>query len=220
MKLNRKLLMIFLGISLVPLTVFSILNYTEFHDSIISDKKTTLESIIQSQKSDINHLIQLRQEQAKMIAGTFLPRQLDSSGVNSAETLEQLQVHIKSIHEELSLFPTSNYDTIDKRSAISIIGIWDTEGVIVANTQKVLIGNKMPDEYLEAVKKSGTYFAGFQSDPLTGKDFLIFLEIIRDWEDERFAGAVIMKVQAEILNEITNQLGMTLLGLEILEKYI
>jgi len=212
MKLTHKLLIIFLGISLIPLIIFSIVNYNEFETSIISDQKTTLESIIQSQESDINHLIQLRQEQAKMIAGTFLVRQLDSSGMNDDEILERLQIHIKSIHEEISLFPTSNYDTIDKRSAINIIGVWDTEGIIVANTQKTLIGEKMPDEFLEEVKKSGTYFAGFQADPLTGKNFLIFLEIIRDFEDERFAGAIIMKVQAEILNQITNQLGDDIVG--------
>jgi signal transduction histidine kinase len=207
MKFGPKLITIFLCISIIPMIFLMILSFSEFSDNLVKEQQNKVESIINAEESDINHLIILRQEQAKMIAGTFLPRQLDSSGVNDPKTIENIQTHIDSIYEEITLAPTSNYDVIDTRSAIDIIGIWDKDGTIVANTQRDLIGKKMPDIFLEQVRKSGTYFAGFQNDPLTDRNFLIFLESIRDWEDGEFAGVVLLKIRAEILNNITTQSG-------------
>ena len=94
-------------------------------------------------------------------------------------------------------------EDIDKPTAIDIIGIWNTSGLIVANTNKELIGKKMPDHYLQDVKTKGSHFGGFENDPLTGENFLIFLQSIRDFEDNQFAGAIILKVKAHVLNEVT-----------------
>ncbi|MGR3303465.1 MAG: ATP-binding protein [Candidatus Scalindua sp.] len=207
--LRTKLTALFLVISIVPMCIVGYISYDNARASLEKQSFASLEAIVNSCVSDITHLIQLRLEQAKVLAGTFLPRQLESSGVNDPEVIAKIQTHIESILEEMKMQPKSGYGDIDKATAIEIIGIWDTKGTIVANTNKELVGKTMPDHYLQGVKSKGTFFAGFQRDPLTGEEFLIFLRAIRDYEDAKFAGVVLFKVKAQILNDITgSQKGM------------
>ena len=202
--LKIKLISLFLLLSIVPLSIVGYMAYSEGSKSLFEAQLDSLEYIGDSRELNINQLVQLRMEQAKELAGTFLPRQLESSGINDPEDIARIQTHIESIYEEMQLSTQqSGYEEIDRVTDIAIIGVWDKNGIIVANTNKALIGKKMPDKFLLGVKSKGSYFGGFENDPLTGKNFLIILQAIRDWEDNEFAGAILFKVDAITLNEIT-----------------
>jgi len=187
-RLMNKLVGGFLIVSLVPVILVGTLSYRSGRTALIEKTFEELQAVGNSRVSDINHLIQLRHEQAKELAGTYLVRQLESNGVNDPEDFNKIQSHIESIHQEMQLQPRSGYETIDKVTAVAIIGVWDMEGIIVANTNTDLIGKQMPAEFLQGVKTRGAFFGGFENDPLTGENFLIILQAIRDYEDDGFAG--------------------------------
>jgi len=202
MKIKIKITLLFIVISIIPLAISGVIVFQESQKAIQEEVFKTLKSTADSRKNDIDHLILLRQEDAKIISGTFLPKQLDPNGVNDPETIEKIQSHIDSIYSEITQLSKSGYDIIDKKTAIDIIGVWDSKGIIIANTNRELIGKKMPENFLEEVKQRGTYFAGFQKDPITKNNYLIILEEITNWDNGKFAGVMLLKVKAEILNEI------------------
>ena len=178
---------------------------TYFYTKAALERKTieALQAVNDSRAVHINHSIQLRQEQAKEFAGAALPRMLSESGLNDAQIVKGIQQDIDSTFTDLKSSASSNYINIDKKTDIEIIGVWDVHGNIIVSTDKKLIGRKMPIEYLQNVYKQGTYFRGFEKDPLTGKNLLIHLEEIRNWKSNDIVGAVSLKLKATILNEIT-----------------
>ena len=202
-KIGQKLVVILLVISVIPLVASSVWNY--YYTKGELEKKTidALQAVNDSRAAHINHLVQIRQEQAKAFAGAFLPRQLRESGLNSPEIIKGIQKDIDSTIHDLNTLSTSKYQYIDKKTDIEIIGAWDVHGNIIANTNRMLIGLKMPIEFLQNVYKQGTYFAGLQKDPLTGKNFLMHLEEIRNANSDLIVGAISLKIRARILDEIT-----------------
>ncbi len=206
LRLRVKLVLLLLLISVIPLLAISISNYFYAKSEL---EKTTIENlraVNNSRAAYINHSIQLRQEQAKAFAGAYLPRQLSESGYNDPALIKGIQEDIESTFRDLNQEPTSPYQDIDKKTDIAIISIWDVLGNIVASTNKELINRKMPIDFLQKVfDRKGTYFAGFQKDPLTGKNLLIILEEIRNWKTNRLVGVVSLKVSTKTLNEITTE---------------
>ena len=207
--MQTKLITLFLLVSLTPLLLVGYISFYNAKEALLEQQTASLQAITESRESDILHLILLREEQAKELAGTYLVRQLDPQGRNNATTVAQIQDHITSILEEMQLPPRSGYKDIDKVTAIQIIGVWDINGKIVANTQQDLVGQQMPQHFLTNVKEKGTYFGGFEQDPLTGENFLMIIKEIRNWRTNEFAGAIIFKAKAQILNDIsTNYKGL------------
>ncbi len=203
LRIGHKLVVIFLMISVIPLLAIS--TFVFFYTKAELEKKTiaSLQAVNKSRAAHINHSIQLRQEQAKGFAGSYVMRQLKEAGHNDPSVILGIQMYIDSTYADLKAEPTSPYLDIDKTTDIEIIGVWDVYGTIVANNHKKLIGKKMPFEYMQNVNNQGTYFAGFQKDPLTGENFLISLEQIRNWESDLIVGAVALKTRAKILDDIT-----------------
>lgn len=203
LKLGPKFFLTLALISIVPLTVVSLLNYY-FSKRELEEKTTlSLKTINDARARHINHLIQMRQEQARELAGTYISRQLKASGVNSPEVTGAVQAQIDSIFHELNLPVRSDYEDIDKPSDIENISVWDTYGKIVANTNKNLIGRTMPATFLQILYEKGAYFAGFDTDPLTGENVLTILEKIRNWQTNDYAGVILLKFSAKVLNDIT-----------------
>lgn len=203
LKIGPRLGILFLIVAVIPLLASSIINYSYTKAEL--EKKTidSLQAVVDSRASHINHSIQLRQEQAKGFAGAFLPRQLSGSGSNDPGVIQGIQADINSTFSDLTSVPAGYYKHIDKKTDVAVIGVLDVHGNIIANTDKSLIGKKMPLEYLHKVYKNRTYFRGFEKDPFTGKNFLIHLEEIRNWKTDEIVGAISLKVRAKSLNEIT-----------------
>jgi len=203
LKLGTKFVLTLMIISLVPLAVISLSNYYYSKSQIESTTIGSLRAVNDSRAVHINHLIELRQEQAKELAGTFLIRQLASTGVNHPEIIASVQEHIDSVFLELKATPKSDYEFIDRISDIENISVWDIHGNIIANTNRNLIGKKEPFTFLHILYEKGAYFKGYERDQLTGEKVLTILEGIRNWRTGSYAGVVLLKTKARILNDIT-----------------
>ncbi len=203
LKIGQKLVFLLMLISIIPLLAISVSNY--FYAKRELEQKTinALQAVTNSRAAHINSSTLLRQEQAKEVAGAFLLRQLRESGLNDPQIIEGIQADIDSTLNDLKLEPTSDYRDIDRKTDIEIIGVWDVHGNNIANTRPELIGMKMPLDYIKDVYDQGTCFRGFEKDPLTGKEFLIHLEEIRNWQSGMIVGAVSLKIRGQILNDIT-----------------
>ena len=201
-KIGPKLAILFLVISVIPLLAIGITNYFLTRQEIEKRTLDALQAVNDSRAAHINHAIQLRQEQAKEFAGAYVPRQLSESGVNDGLLLESIQNDLDSTYGYLKTPSTSKYKNIDRKTDIEGIGIWDVHGNIIANTDRTLIGKKMPLDYIQNVYRYGTYFVGFEKDPLTGNNFLILLEEIRSWKTNTLVGAISLTLGAGVLDEI------------------
>ncbi len=203
LKLRPKFFLSLVGISIIPLVFISLFNY--FHTKVELKESTVanLRVINDSRVAHINQFIQLRQEQAKELAGTYVIRQIDPQGANTPRTVQTLQNDIESIYSEIKKTPRSDYQDIDVSSSISNISVWDIHGNIIANTNRLLIGRKMPFKFLNILYSKGTYFLGFEKDSLTNEKFLTILEGVRNWQTGEYSGVVFLKSHANVLDEIT-----------------
>ena len=203
LKLGHKFFISLMMISIIPL---AILSFFEYYYTKAELKKSTignLRAINDSRANHINHLIQLRQEQAKELAGTFISRQLQAGGINQPDVIQVIQAQIDSIFHELKSTPSSNYKNIDKPSDVENVSIWDVHGNVIADTNRDMIGQKMPFEVLQILYERGGYFGGFEHDPYTGKNYISLLEEIRSLDNREYAGVLFIKTNAKILNNIT-----------------
>ncbi len=203
LNIGSKLAIILIGVAMIPLIAVISYNFIAFKSKIQRNMLNRLKSTNNSRVAHIQSLIQLRQEQAKSIAGDFILKQLKSDGLNDPQHVENIQKNIEYIYKEMKNISTGLERNKSQPSAMEIIGVWDRSGKIIANTNIDLVGKKMPEHYLNQVQKLGEYFGGFEKDSLTGKNFLIFLHEIRNHATNAFSGAVILKVKAEILNQVT-----------------
>jgi len=203
LRLGQKFFLSLFGITLVPLLTVSIINFYNSKSAIENKTKDALQALNNSRASHINFLIRLRQEQAKEIAGIFLTRQLAMGGETPQWLIHKMQGQVEFIFRELNLTPQSAYQDIDKPTDIESIGFVDVNGVVIVNTDKKWIGQSVPQHYLRSVLSYGTYFAGLEQDSQTGEGHLIILDEIRNWESGKSVGAILFKVNAKTLNDIT-----------------
>ena len=121
MKLNSKLVILFLCIALIPIMILEGISISEISDDLITQKEIALDSSLISKIADIEHYLDTRQVQAKLFASTFLPLQLDSEKVNDPATLDRIQIQIDSMLVETRANSLGNFGDIDSRSSIDNI---------------------------------------------------------------------------------------------------
>jgi len=202
LKLGSKFFITLVLISITPLAIITFFNYFHIRNQLKQSTISNLRAINDSRSEHINHLVQLRQEQAKELAGTYAIRQLNPQGSNSPRIIDLVQKSVESVFQEIKKTPRSDYRYIDRGSAIENISVWDIHGQIIANTNRKLIGNRMPFKFLTILYEKGAYFKGFERDELTGEKFLTILEGVRNWETGDYSGVVFLKTNAKILNDI------------------
>ncbi|MEQ9286061.1 MAG: response regulator [Cyclobacteriaceae bacterium] len=205
MQIKHKLILLFSVISFLPLMIIGFISFNNGKTAIENLALNGLQAVIKSRKSEISRYLQLRQEMCRELAGNYQIRQLKSHGENDPEIVSRIQREIESIYQEVQLRHSQNPSALSSVNDVTIIGIWDRNGAIIANTNRDLLGKSMPENYLQQVKENGSYFGGYQRDPLTNESFLIFLQQIRNYEDESFAGVILSKVNTSILTEITSE---------------
>lgn len=193
-----KLYLIFICVAFIPTFGITFASYQNAKKTILKEIIDSIDAINKLKAMNVQHLIHLRQEQARELAGTYIVRQLKSDRKNDPKIIEEIQQQIDSIEKRLN----KKHNNGNKETAIEIIGIWDIDGIIIANTDRELIGQKMPPQYFENVKKYGSFFVGIEIDPLTGRKYQIILEEIRGWNTEELVGVVLLKIKSDILNEI------------------
>ena len=205
MIIKNKLLLLFLFIAIFPLTVIGYYSYNNAKNALIDRQITSLESIVDSRISDINLLTQLRYEQARQISGAQIIRQLDPDGDNSSELIDQIQSHLESVHSILSetVVDQPNASSQSQTTNIEIISVWDANGTIIANTDPSLIGQRMSSGFLDGLKENRPAYGGYFYDDLLEQRSLMFFHEIRNINNDRFAGALVFKIQPVLLNQIS-----------------
>lgn len=202
MNIKLKLNLILLFLTIVTAVVVGSISFVFNKKTIEEQTLKSLESILESRINHINNAMQLRLEQGKIISGTYLAKMLKPNAKNDPEHIAKLQQHIDFIRSEISKNNTFNNKQI--AASIEHIGIWDANGKVIANTNKNLIGTSQPADLLDEIKKKEYYFKGYVRDQLTDDYYLMDYSVIRNHEDNSFAGVVVTKMNNETLKSILN----------------
>ena len=185
MKLNSKLVILFLCIALIPMMILEGISIAEISDDLISQKELALDSSLVSKIADIEHYLDTRQVQTKLFASTFFPLQLDANNIRDPATLDKIQIHMDSILVETRANSLNNNGEIDSRSSIDTIYFSDLKGEILASTQRGLIGHKIPDEFSENIRTTEPNFAGFQKNQIISNNYVTFSNDLVDLEGKK-----------------------------------
>jgi|GEM_PF-710336 two-component system, LuxR family, sensor kinase FixL len=205
MNIRFQLILFFVLLAIIPLSMIGTMSYYNAKEALFQKQYKSLDAIVQSRVYHINHLNQRRFEQSRQMSGTYLLRQLDPDGNNPPELKFGIQQYVESVHQTL----TSNHHTVDVsgppnwQTAIEVIGVWDADGVIIANSDTSLIGRQMPDYFLDRILSGYGYHSGYYHDPLLEREYIMILHEIRNYDDNRFAGVVTFRLNDTALNEIT-----------------
>ncbi|MDH5597539.1 MAG: GAF domain-containing protein, partial [Cyclobacteriaceae bacterium] len=205
MKIKTKLVLLFTMITVSSLLVTGIISFNNAKKALEDAAYNSLELVNNAYISNITHIIQLRHEQTKEIAGTYLVRHLNPSGPTPDSVISKIQEHIISILEELKVAKTIEvHDELHRATDIEEIDIIDKNGTILSSTNEAVIGKKIPERFIYIVKKEGSWFGGYNYDPETGEMFLNFYQGVLSYKDKKISGIVLLKVRAGILNEISD----------------
>jgi two-component system, LuxR family, sensor kinase FixL len=197
MNIRLQLILFFVLLAIIPLSIIGTMSYYNAKDTLFQIQYESLDAIVQSRISHINHLNQRRFEQSRQMSGIYLLRQLNADGNNPPELKNEIQQFVESVHLTLTS------DQPDWQTAIEVIGVWDANGLIIANSDTSLIGRQMPGYFLDRINSGSGYHSGHYHDPLLERDYVMILHEIRNFVDNRFAGVVIFKINDAVLNEIS-----------------
>ena len=182
MKLNTKLVILFLCIALIPMVILEGISITEISDDLVYQKELGLDSSLVSKIADIEHYLDTRQIQTKLFATTFLPLQLDLTKIKEPETLDKIQIQIDAMLVETRANSLNNFGEVDTRSSINTIFFSDGNGKILASTNRELIGHKIPNEFSDQLSVKNYYFGGFQKNEVISYNFVTFSEDLKDFQ--------------------------------------
>jgi len=181
MKLNTKLVILFLCIALIPMVILEGISITEISDDLLYQKEIALDSSLVSKIADIEHYLDTRQIQTKLFATTFLPLQLDLTKIKEPGTLDKIQIQIDAMLVETRANSLNNFGEVDTRSSINNIYFSDGDGKILASTNRELIGHKIPNEFSDQLSLKNYYFGGFQKNQVISYNFVTFAEDLKDF---------------------------------------
>lgn len=170
----------------MPIMILESISISEISDDLIDQKETALDSSLISKISDIEHYFDTRQTQTKLFASTFLPFQLDSKKIQDPETLDKIQIHIDSMLVETRSNARNNLGEIDSRSSIETIYLSNSDGEILASTQRELIGQKIPSEILEQTFEKNYFFGGLQKNRVFSNNFVTFSADLMDFQGNKY----------------------------------
>jgi two-component system chemotaxis sensor kinase CheA len=196
MKLKIKLNFLF-----VLLVAFSVLlvggtSYFTAKEALKNKTLDGLQATLNSKIKNIYHAIELRKEQAIIISGTYLLKQLQPSENKDTSLLNKIQKHIDFISNEIQLSTSS-----ENENSLENISVLDANGNIIASTKHDLIGIKTNYENIKKLKTNSTYFSGYNYDSLTGNNNLIIYSSIINQQNE-FAGGVILMFNTNTIKNI------------------
>ncbi|MFH0799826.1 MAG: ATP-binding protein [Pseudomonadota bacterium] len=201
--IGTKLLVFSFLVAAIPVLLVSLISYQTNRQSLVKEISEGLRALSNEKAYNIAQIISLRQEKAKEIAGDSVVRQLKPNAPTDPRISQDIQKHVEWTYFEtkLMLFGSGG----EKNLVVDSIDVCDADGAVVGSSRKESNGRFLPQEYADQAKKSGSYFAGISEDPDTRRRLLTFVEGIRSQELQEFAGFVVLRMNAEILNEITTR---------------
>jgi PAS domain S-box-containing protein len=185
MNLNTKLVILFLLIALIPIMILEGISISEISDDLLTQKQVSLDSSLNSKIGDIEHYFDTRHTQTKLFASTFLPLQLDSNKIKDPATLDKIQLQLDAMLVETRSNALNNVDEVDSRSSIDSIFFTDLDGIIIASTQRELIGHKLPTDFYESSDHHKILFAGLQKNRIFSNNFVTFSSDLNDSDNNK-----------------------------------
>jgi PAS domain S-box-containing protein len=158
------------------------ISITEISDDLVYQKELALDSSMVSKIADIEHYLDTRQIQTKLFASTFFPLELDLNKIKDPTTLDQIQIQIDAMLVETRSNSLNNFGEVDTRSSINTIFFSDSDGKILASTNRGLIGHKIPSEFSDQISQTNYYFGGFQKNQVVSNNYVTFSEDLKDLE--------------------------------------
>lgn len=203
MKIRQKLTFLFMLVTLMAVLVVGGVYFYSFRKSLTEQTLNGLQSTLNSRLFHIRNAIELRKEQAEIISSTYLARQLRSDGPNDTSIILKIQQHIDFIFSRMQQKKGQEISTIEgNKSSIIDIGIRDRNGVIIANTNRNIIGHHPQEDYLTPPKENSSWFVGYVYDAfLRTYSMMVFAEI-RDYRTNEYAGVVVFKMNNTTLRDI------------------
>src|SRR6185503_10362667 len=141
-------------ITIGPLLAFAYLSYSNSKYQLEEQIIDAFIALNNARAANINNQIQLRLEQTRQLAGTFLTRQMSVDANNEAWLVHKMQGHVDSVFDEMRLRPQIIYQYIDKPTDIESIGFVDVAGTMIVNTDKALIGQNLSSTVMERVART------------------------------------------------------------------
>jgi PAS domain S-box-containing protein len=186
MNINKKLVILFLCIGLIPAIILEGISISEISNDLITQKELALDSSLISKVTDIEHYLDTRQVQAKLFASTFLPLQIESNKIKDPNTLNKIQSQIDSMFVETRSNSLNNFGEVDLKSTIDVINFSDLEGNILASTQQNLIGRKISYEFYEQISQNEPFFGGFQKNGVVSQNYITFSNDLTGSNNKKF----------------------------------
>jgi len=207
MNLRTKLLIIFVLLTTVPLGLIGFVSYQNAKQTIIEEQTGSLKAAVQSRVFEIEVLTRLRMEQASLIAGNYLPRQLNADGNTNQSVIANIQEHLESTLQSLKSNNTNTglNDLAGKGTFIEFIEVSDIDGNIIASTDSTRIGEFISDSMVSNIESESDLFGGYVFDEIARQYYLMFASSIENFESNRFSGAVLLYIQPGILREIVEE---------------
>lgn len=201
LNLYKKLLLSFLLVAIIPISIVGGLSYFNGRETILDQQTSSLAAIVDSRVFDIELLIKLRSEQARIISGNYLVRQLKSGEDIKSELKALLKQHLESIKQSLTSIENPGFEPSE--SFISKIAVADYSGKILVSTDSVLTGNVEQPVWQADNDQGYSVFKGYGLSPAGDQFYLKFISPIKELGSNQYAGVVILYIDPGILNQIT-----------------
>ncbi len=201
MKLKHKINIVFILLVLFATLLTGGLAYYQAKEVLMEKILNGLESTLNSRIAHIQHAINLKKEQADIIASTYLAKNLSSDGINDPDIVNKLQLHINYIYNRFRLTEIAS-GVAAQNTSVELIEISDKNGTIIASTQSTAVGLKHPSDLLSNIREQHTFFAGYVYDTLNNQNYLTICSRIIDYRNGEFAGVVILKMNTYLLRTI------------------
>lgn len=194
LNLRKKLIGLFLVVSIMPIGIILFVNYTEARKNLEIGINKALLAIAKAKKDHIVQLIGLRKEQVLMIANNpdhhFHLKQINQGHPDMLKIKKELSTHQKQHIKSVKTF--------------SEIFITDAKGEIVASTYDQDLGRDESDKDLFIHGKKGLYVKDFYFDLESEKEEIVYsiAAPMIDKMTNEFLGVVSIKIKTSIFTEI------------------
>ncbi|HJW87166.1 MAG TPA: response regulator [Candidatus Brocadiaceae bacterium] len=209
----KKMMVLFFIVSVLPIGAVSYWNYRTAKADLKQRIYHELTTITTAKKEHITQLIKLRQEQASLIAASYIYcaalEQLKRSPHNSARLGAKINATLKR--------------QVESMESLSEIFITDAKGKIVVSSHEGDLGRDMSGSDVFTKGKEGLYLKDFYFDPeLEEKTPLYAIaNSIVSGTQGRFLGVVVVRMKAVILTDIlTDYSGLGKTGETLLCKRV
>lgn len=192
--LKRKLILLFLVVSLVPLAVVGYLSYSSGKETLKREFSDSLTTISRSRETAI--ILYLRAKTGRII-------DFSSDGFlrDSLEKISQKSPDAKRLSEELSRHFMENKKPLD--AEIYGIHVLDVEGTVIASTEKSMVGTDKSAEPYFVEGKKGVYIKSVYYSEREGKYLIAIAAPIIAMSKKEVIGVMVNRYELTGLNKIT-----------------